>query len=234
MASNFPSSRTPLGVGIDRIEDECKEKFPDTEVFVLDRDHASTRARAKHIFKKFNTSPRAILVGSELALSTVSKIPVVAAVSLDSLFSIPDFHINEKVFYLITHLRELSTERFIIQTRNAGAEILEYAAAGNILDFYRGEIKEREELKYPPFSVFIKVSYEGKEEMVEKKASLLQSMFNYYEPHFTIEIGRNKSLRTLSMILRLPKSEWPNKALRDKLLLLTSDFLIKVDPESII
>ncbi len=225
---------TPLGVGIDRIEDECKGKFPDAEVFVLDKDHASTKARAKHIIKKFFASPRAILIGSELALPFINNIPVVAAVSLDSLFSIPDFHINEKVFYLVTHLRELSTEHFIIQTRNAGTEILEYAAAGNILDFYRNEIKDRKELKYPPFSVFIKVNCEDKEERIEKKAILLQSMFSHHEPHFTLKTGKSKGLRILSMILRLSRSEWPNKVLRDKLLLLTPDFLAKVDPESII
>jgi hypothetical protein len=40
--------------------------------------------------------------------------------------------------------------------------------------------------------------------------------------------------QTLNMILRLPKTDWPNEAVKEKLLLLPFDFLIKVDPESIL
>lgn len=225
---------TPLGVGIERIAEECAKKFPDTEVLVLDKDHASTSKEAREIVKKFEENSRAILVGTELAFSYLNRVPIVAAASLDALLSVPDFYINERIFYLVTHLRELSTEKFLLQTRNAGTEILELAAAGNILDFYRKEISERAELRYPPFSIFIKVITEGRREQIEQKAVDLQHLFKHFEPHFILETRSNKDLQTLSMILRVPRDEWPDVDLKERLLLLSPDFLIKVDPESIL
>ena len=225
----------PLGIGTDSITDEVQKLFPTANVFLLDKDHASTVSAARTIIKDFQTSPNAVLVGTEMALTYLSEIPCAAVVSLDSLFSIPDFVINERIFYLVNRLREITAEQFVMQTRNAREAVLRYASEGNILDFYRAEIAEREELRYPPFSLFIKVLTEGTQGELEHKASYLQSLFKDYKPHFIIESrGQKSGTKRLSMIIRLPRSAWPTKEVRDNLLLLTPDFLIKVDPESII
>ncbi|MBX4198736.1 hypothetical protein KW800_00425 [Candidatus Parcubacteria bacterium] len=222
---------TPLGIGIDRVALEARKLFPDAEIFIMDKDHVKTKTQARELMKQFQAAPKAILVGTELALYYVEKIPLVAAVTLDSLFSIPDFGINERAFYLVTKLREAASERMIIQTRNAGESVLAHAGAGNVLDFYREEIQEREETLFPPFSLFVKVTTEGSQEALEKKAAYLQSLFADHKPHFTLT---HTSSIELAMILRVPRSSWPEPVLRDKLLLLTPDFSIKVDPESII
>ncbi|MHB1330700.1 MAG: hypothetical protein ACYCY6_01900 [Minisyncoccota bacterium] len=224
----------PLGIGVDRIAKKIKEILPHVNILILDKDHAETAAKANAVVKKFETEDNTILIGTEMALQYVRGAHVVVAASIDSLFSIPDFYINERIFYLITKLRELAQENFLIQTRNAGTEVLEHAAAGNILDFYRNEIKEREELMYPPYSIFIKVSCEDKTDNIQGKAVKLQSEFGGFEPHFMLESNKKTGKDSLSMILRLPTNEWPQETLREKLLLLTPDFLIKVDPESIL
>ncbi len=224
----------PLGIGIDKIVEECQTHFPETNVFVIDKDTTNTKSKVKETLKKFESSKGSILVGTELALSNIKKVSLIGVVSLDPLFSIPDFLINEKIFHLITHLREKSKDNFLIQTRNAGAQILKNAATGNVLDFYREEIKDREELSYPPFSIFIKVSLEGKRGRLERASAELKSNFLEYEPHFILGKRGGKDVETLSMIIRLKKEGWPDKNLLDKLLLLTPDFLIKVDPESIL
>ncbi|MBX4195535.1 hypothetical protein KW796_01070 [Candidatus Parcubacteria bacterium] len=225
---------TPLGLGTDRIALECAKIFPDAEVIVIDKDHASTQSEARSLVRKFEESERAILVGTELALQYIQRVPVVAAVSLDTLFAVPDFYINERIFYLVTRLREAAEEHFILQTRNAGTEILDFAAAGNILDFYRTEIAEREGLSYPPFSIFIKVSADELPEKIEREAAGLQASFGSFNPHFRLETRGKGGKQTLSMILRQPGDRWPHKELRDKLLLLPPDFTVKVDPESIL
>lgn len=224
----------PLGIGVDRVVEECERLFPHTDIYVIDKDHTPTKARVKAVGDRFHKGMGGILIGTELVLGTLSHVPLVAVASLDSLFSIPDFAINERIFYLITRLREISTEKFVIQTRNAGKEILEYASVGNILDFYRTEVEEREELSYPPFSLFIKVSTQGNGGEIERKAALLQNIFKDRNPHFIKERGRASNPDTLSMIIRLARSEWPNEELQEKLLLLTPDFMVKVDPETIL
>ncbi len=224
----------PLGIGIDRIVEECQSYFPDTNIFVIDKDTTNTKSKVRETLKNFESTRGAILIGTELALSNMKKASLVGVVSLDTLFSIPDFLINEKIFHLITRLREVSKDNFLIQTRNAGAEILKHAATGNVLDFYRVEIKDREELSYPPFSIFIKVSIEGKRSRLETASVELKSNFLEYDPHFILGKKSGKDTETLSMILRLKKEVWPNQDLVEKLLLLTPEFLIKVDPESIL
>lgn len=229
---------TPLGIGIEKVVQTLKNLFPETEIFVLDKEHTPTEAQAKRTAEAFKESIGGIMVGTELALpylaKTIKRIPLVASASLDSLFSIPEFGINERVFYLITRLRELAEDRFILQSRNAKSEILEYAVAGNVLDFYRTEIKEREELSYPPFSIFIKVSVEDTPENIERKAAHLQKLFLDKHPHFMLEKRKDENRHVLNMILRMKQSSWPSKELVERLLLLTPDFTVKVDPESIL
>ena len=224
----------PLGIGTERIFEECKKLYKDTPIFLVDKESAPTRAKAKAIIKQFQASKRGILVGTELSLPYLEMVDRVGVVSLDSLFSIPDFSINERIFYLLTHLRSLAKEAFLIQSRNVGSEVLEQAMRGNILDFYRAEIAEREEIAYPPFSIFIKVIFEGTPDKVKKQSIYLQSLFIENKPHFILNQRAKHGKQILSMILRAPRESWPNAEICRKLLLLTPDFLIKVDPESII
>jgi primosomal protein N' len=225
---------TSLGIGIDRIEQEISKLFPDIPTFVLDKDHAPTPAKAQKIMKKFASEKGGILIGTELAFLYLKKIPYVGLVSLDSLFSIPDFSISEKIFYLITRLVEISEVEIVMQTRNIGKEIIQFAKSGSILDFYRSEIEEREGLKYPPFSIFIKVTSEGTPKELEKKSIFLKEQFMNHNPVFM----KGKKIKTnhlnLSMILRIERNSWPDKTVGEKLLLLPPDFLIKVDPEGIL
>jgi primosomal protein N' len=226
---------SPLGIGTDTIAEEVKKLFPTANVFVLDKDHSSTSSLAQKTFKQSASTENSILIGTEMALTYLKEIPYAAVISLDALFSIPDFGINERIFYLINRLREITTEEFVVQTRNAKQEVLRQASEGNILDFYRAEIQERQELRYPPFSLFIKVSTEGTQSQLEKKASYLQHLFKNHEPHFTIENRAQKAgSKKLSMILRLTRETWPVQEVSQALLLLPPDFLIKVDPDSIL
>ncbi len=110
----------------------------------------------------------------------------------------------------------------IIQTRNIGKQVLAWAALGNIIDFYINEIGEREGLLYPPFSVFIKItalSSKATEDIADVKK------------HFA---DWNPDVFKDSLILRIPKEQWPDPVLGRALSLLGPQFSIKVDPESIL
>lgn len=211
----------PLGIGTVEIARQAHTLFPKYKVQVLDKDHASTDKEAQKIAEKFQ-SEGGILVGTELAFFHLDSIPYSALVSVDALFSIPDFGIHERIFYLISRLRELTKMESLIQTRNIGKQILAWASMGNIIDFYQSEVEERKMLLYPPFSIFIKVSAVHKGE----KAGILR---------LKEELARyNPDLLNNSLILRLPKEEWPDEELIETLSLLGPEFSIRVDPESIL
>jgi primosomal protein N' (replication factor Y) len=224
----------PLGIGVDRIEEEVNEYFPELQTLVLDRDHASTDKQAKKIVEKFNEENNSILISTELVLNLVDKVPYIGVVSLDSLFSIPDFSVNERIFYLITKLREMAQEELMIQTRNIGQAIITWAARGNVSDFYRNEIDERSLMTYPPFSIFIKVEYTGSKAEVSQKKSFLMEKFEKWQPEFMEKRGQEPRTIALAMILRIGRDEWPKASIVTTLSLLTPDFLIKVDPDTIL
>lgn len=203
----------PLGIGVEKIAAETRALFPKTNVFILDKDHAPTEKQANSIAKKFHDSG-GILIGTELALFHLEKVPYIALVSADSLFSIPDFSINEKIFYLTSRLREMTGKESIIQTRNIGKQVLAWASQGNIIDFYTNEINERKVLLYPPFSVFIKIIGE----------KIPFDIFSKWQPETYKD----------SLIIRIKRDEWPNQELLNQLALLGPQFTVKVDPESIL
>lgn len=210
----------PLGIGIEEVAKQAKLLFPKTKVLILDKDHAPTDAKAQAIVQEFEKQG-GILVGTELAFYHVNKVPYAAAVSLDALFSLPDFHANERIFYLASRLREAATEESLIQTRRgtAGNQILAWAAQGSVIEFYQKEIEEREELAYPPFSVFVKIEAEDTE-----AARGIMEKFAAWQP----DLYRN------SLILRLPRRSWPDQELMRKLALLGPAFSVKVDPETLL
>ncbi|MDO8565133.1 MAG: hypothetical protein Q7R67_00705 [bacterium] len=211
---------TALGIGTEKIAAEARELFPEASVAILDKDHAPTDAKARVIVKKFVEEGQ-ILVGTELAFFHLEKVPYSALVSVDSLFSIPDFGISERIFYLVSRLREMTQHEVIVQTRNIGKQILAWASQGNIIDFYQSEMAERQELLYPPFSIFIKVTGIMNKELGIRN---IKERFLKWQPDVLKD----------SLILRIPRENWPDEELSSKLSLLGREFSIKVDPESIL
>jgi primosomal protein N' (replication factor Y) len=225
---------TPLGIGIDKIIDEVQSIWPEVPVYAFDKDHLETTTQAKQLAKKISGAGGAIIVGTELFTLYRESIPYTGIVSMDSLFAIPDFSIHERIFSLVTKIREMTEKSLIIQTRNIGKDILTQAAKGDILGFYRSEIEDRESFAYPPFSIFIKVSIELTEAGVNKEAFKLKNLFSVWNPEFIKIHGKKTGQAVLTMIIRRPRDSWPEKDLRDKLSLLGPDFLVKVDPENIL
>jgi primosomal protein N' (replication factor Y) len=210
----------PLGIGTEEIARQARELFPHGHVAILDRDHAPTDRQARAIAEKFRATG-GILVGTELAFFHVGPVGYSALVSADALFSVPDFGINERIFYLVSRLREMTRKESLVQTRNIGKQVLAWASLGNIIDFYQGEIEEREALLYPPFSIFIKVTAPPKE--LARLASLKEGLSRWRPDIFKD-----------SLIIRVARDIWPDSELVRELSLLGPQFSIKVDPESIL
>lgn len=210
-----------LGIGTEQIAEEVARLFPTVPVHILDKDYAPTDKQANEISKKFETLG-GICVGTELAFFYLESVPYTALVSIDSLFSVPDFGINERIFYLVSRLREMTQKEAIVQTRNIGKQILAWAAQGNIVDFYQNEIDERQALLYPPFSLFIKITA-PKGDFRQALQELKERLSKWHPDKYRD-----------SLIIRLPAEEWPNTELIRELTLLGPEFSIKVDPESIL
>ncbi len=225
-----------LGIGIETVEAEIKRKFPDVTVFRIDKESVTTEKRALEIIQKFENSPGSILVGTELATFYLKKpLENIAVASIDTLFSIPDFRINEKICYLLLTMRAKAEKVFMVQTRNSSAPVFDFALKGNLADFFRGEIEERKQFYYPPFSLFIKLSVEGKPAIAKKSAEDVAKFLEEFEPSIYPAFAPSPRGNAVYHVLitRSPQ-EWPSDLLVAKLRLLPPSVLVKVEPESLL
>ena len=225
-----------FGIGIEGVEEEIKNRFPNIKIFKIDSDTTNTHKKATDIMTKFYTSPGSILLGTEMALLYL-KDPVAnsAVVSIDSFFSIPDFRVNEKVMNILLKIRACTSRNFLVQTRDIDQKILKYAIAGNLADFYRDEIKERETLLYPPFSVPIKITLQGDKKAVLAGMEQLQKDMEPYEVDvFPAFIPINKGKFSMHGLIKIKKGAWVDQNLLNKLNFLSPQFTINVDPESLL
>jgi primosomal protein N' len=226
-----------LGAGIEAVAEEIKKKIPEKEVLILDKDHAKTPVQVKKIVNKFYEEPASILIGTEMALLYLhEQIDRTVIVSVDAMFSMPDFRIRERILNILMKTKDLARESFIIQTRHAEDLLFRHALDGNLAEFYRFEFAERKKYDFPPFTTIIKISsMRSTENALQNDFNFLEEVFkgydfNYY-PAFT---ERVKGKYIMNGIIRVEKSKWPNEELRQKLINLDPQYDIVIDAESIL
>jgi len=226
----------PLGVGIDRVRDEIEERFPGTEVFKIDADTTKTDKQIASVLEKFRARPGSILLGTEMALLHLSA-PVdhAAIASLDSLFALPDFRINERIMYTLVRLRSLAARTFLVQTRKPEEKVFEYGLKGNLSDFHRATADDRKRFSYPPYSTLIKVSVEGKKDAIARDMAAYVKLLEPREmdifPAFT---ANAKGGSVIHGLMKIDPAQWPDAEVVNKLRSLPPNVKVKVDPESLL
>lgn len=224
-----------VGIGIDRIDDEIAKLFPKTPRFILDSDHAKTRAQAKKIIENFEKSDSGVLIATPMALPLLSSVDNTAIVSIDSLFAIPDIRMSERIFALVLALREKTSGALLIQTRADDTTIFEQALAGDLLKFTENELAIRKAFSYPPYGTIIKITLRGKRAEVQQEIERLKTFLESYAPIVPGTIAKEpKNIFRMHMILKLAEGNWPNNELLSKLRTLPMQFTIEVNPDHLL
>jgi primosomal protein N' len=172
------------GIGIQQIEDECRSLFPNTPLHIFDHTTAKTHKQATTIQKTVAGSKGAILLGTQMALPYLpGDIHLSAVVSLDAVRAVPSWRADESLFRLIMELRERTTHEVMVQTRSETDDLLIYASRGAIDRFYDDEITLREMLKYPPFTSFFLLSYQGGEPILSQTEAQIKQLLTLAGTH---------------------------------------------------
>lgn len=225
-----------FGSGIDRVADEIRKNFPEAKIFEIHKDIVPSGAKVLKIIDEFYKSRGSILLGTEMAFSYLyKKVANSAIASFDSLFSVPDFRIREKIFRIILQTRNIAKENFLIQTRNPNDPTVEFAVNGNLLEFYRKEIEERQVLGYPPFGIFIKIITRGTKVFVTRETDKLKNILMDYNPAIFNSIHEKRGEQSaVNIVIKLPKEIWPEPTLLSILKSLPSHFEMKIDPDNLL
>jgi primosomal protein N' (replication factor Y) len=177
-----------MGIGTERLEQEIRSLFPETQVGRMDHDTTSRRRSHLQILKKLENGSIDILVGTQMIVKghDFPNVTFVGVVSADTSLHFPDFRSSERTFQLLTQVagRAGRGEVFgevVIQTFNPDHYSILRAKDHDYLGFYQEEIQFRRALEYPPFSRFINFRLMGNSEkrtkgMAEEMGKIGQSL----------------------------------------------------------
>jgi primosomal protein N' len=227
---------TPLGVGIDRVAEEIHVKFPDVEISQIDADTTKSEAQVEKAMHTFSSKPGSILLGTEMAMLYLpDRVDHVGIASLDSLFALPDFRIQEKIMYTLVRLRNKAARSIVVQTRRPEEKVFEYGLKGNLSDFFRSTLDERKIFSYPPFTVLIKITLEGDKQKIADEMAQIQTQLHPHEidifPAFTSTV-RGKSV--IHGLIKINRELWPDRVLVERLRALPPQVKVKVQAESLL
>lgn len=223
------------GIGVQLVYDQTKKAFPDAPLFLFDHTTATTHGKAKRIAHDFYEARAGILIGTSMALPYLTEpIDVTGVISYEAMRSIPTWRADEIIFSQLIALREKTAKDCIVQLRSEEDELLTLASRGLIDQFYDGELALRQSLGYPPFFVFILLSFSGTKTEVDSieenvRGALKGREISFYSP---MEAHSEKSIRY--GLLRIEKSAYPDAALIASLRGLPPYIKIEVNPERII
>lgn len=240
----------PFGIGTDLIESQLKERFPTASIFRIDREVTKTRAQAKRIIEVWQRTPGGILIGTEMAFLFMPDHGVTTSyiISLDSLFTLPSFRMNEKVLHIMLTLSEKTSNTIFLQTQNPDEKVVRSLTSSNVLYCIRDEIAERKLYEYPPFTTFIKISFSGSKESVTEEKKILQELLKDYSPllylAYTPSPQKTQKIYTVHATLKVPRLSWstdalsPDGSIDERLLLILKSlpfpYKIQIDPEDLL
>ncbi len=225
------------GVGIEHVERELQTLFPEALTFSVSRDATPTPARASGVFDAWAKTTSGILLGTEMALPYLfeQQLNLAVIVSLDTLTFLPDFRMGERVFHIVSELAIQTRSRVIVQTRTPDYAPLEYAKTGDGLGMYRYEETVRKEFGYPPFRIFIKVTRRGKKDVVVNDLTELQKVLSGYTTMlYPAFVSRIKNTHVAHLLISLAPSAWPDENVATILKALPPQYVINIDPESLL
>lgn len=230
-----------LGIGSDTVFEEVKKLYPDMPLFKIDKDSATSDKEAKKIAAEFAKQQGAVLIGTEIALSYIESAKLVSIASMDSLFSIPDFRINERIAHIILRLADIAESYLLIQTRNSETPIMKAITSKTLADFVKEEMEIREALKYPPFSIMGKISLVGTNDAIGRQAKKIENSLKEYDPLIfpaMVPAPRGKG-STINILFNIPADIWAKDSrtsheLWTKLSVISQVAPIQINPESFI
>jgi len=155
-----------IGIGTQKVETEIQKLFPNAKILRADSDTVSKKNSFEQIYNLFKEHKADILVGTQMISKGLDlpKVTLVGIILADMGLDMPDFRAEEKTFQLLTQVsgragRSINNGEVVIQTYNPNNFAITCASKHDYESFYKKEIKDRENLHYPPFSSLIKLTY---------------------------------------------------------------------------
>ncbi|HEX7670906.1 MAG TPA: primosomal protein N', partial [Polyangiaceae bacterium] len=163
------------GSGTERIEALLQTTFPGARVARLDRDVAAG-LKSEAVLDRMRRREIDILVGTQMVTKghDLPGVTLVGVLNADAALSMPDFQAAERTFQLLVQVsgragRGDSPGVVIVQTRNPTHPAISMAVSHDIKGFVDQELRDRQELRYPPYARIALVRIDAVDVAVSKR-----------------------------------------------------------------
>ncbi len=169
-----PSCKSPFikqyGLGTQRVEEEVRERYPNSKILRLDSDITARKGAHDEILQSFAEGEADILIGTQMVSKglDIANVTLVGVMTADAAFNLPDYRSTERGFQLLTQVsgRAGRGERpgaVVLQTYDCEMPALEWSKNHDYGRFLQEELEARQAFEYPPFSQIIRVVVAGDE-----------------------------------------------------------------------
>ncbi len=187
-----------VGAGTQKIEEELKELFPETEILRLDTDTVAAAGSHDVLLNRFRDEKVPILIGTQMVTKGLDfpNVTLVGVLLADQSLYSGDYRASERTFSLITQVvgrsgRGESPGRAVIQTYTPQNQVILQAASQDYDSFYASELEMRRLQWCPPFSELFAVTAVGQNE------NLVIRSLNAAKRILTKELGSRADVRIL-------------------------------------
>ncbi|PIZ56789.1 primosomal protein N' [bacterium (Candidatus Torokbacteria) CG_4_10_14_0_2_um_filter_35_8] len=241
-----------FGSGTEKVEQEIRKVFPKAGVSRMDRDSTRLRRRYLEIYRNFKNHKIDILVGTQMITKgwDFPKVGLVGIISADTVLNLPDFRSSERTFQLLTQVSgrtgrgRKNLGKVILQTYNLSNSAIKFASKHDFSGFFKEEIKVRKSLSYPPFSRIIKLIYSHKNEkkVIYKARGLARILKRKFKKNKEVEIlgpsptfiSKVRGKFRWQIVVKIKKNVEDKKVKENLLKLMPSNWIVDVDPESLL
>ncbi|HVU00278.1 MAG TPA: primosomal protein N' [Polyangiaceae bacterium] len=163
------------GAGTERIEALLKQTLPEARIARLDRDVAAG-LKSEAILDRMRRHEVDVLVGTQMVTKghDLPGVTLVGVLNADSALAMPDYQAAERTFQLLVQVagragRGDRPGTVVIQTRNPKHPAILAAVKHDVGSFVEQELREREDVRYPPFSRIALVRIDAVDEAVARR-----------------------------------------------------------------
>jgi len=157
-----------VGEGTEQIEDQLQALFPSARILRLDRDTTTRKGSMEAGLLAAEQGQVDILVGTQMLAKghNFPQLTLVGILNADQGLRFPDFRAAERTFQLLTQVAGRSGRadkpgRVILQTYSPDHPAIACAIRQDFEGFAEQELRYREALAYPPFTVLVLYRSEG-------------------------------------------------------------------------
>ncbi len=234
----------PLGVGIERVEEELKKAFPASRIVAAHAELLTTPKKAAALVSD-GLSPGSILIGTESLMpwlylyapkeaQTLQK-PLGVIASADSLLALPFWRARER-FIRLCYLLSGVCDEVLLVTRRPEDAAVEEVLHPHKAAFWKEETQLRRSLRYPPFGRLISITIEDAAPRAHELAARITEEVQKLAKYTPIALEErliSPRLVRIPLLIQVPEAGWPHPALSAYLGSLPPTARVRIDPDAL-